>query len=64
MQLFSKNKKKFLGAIPSEQMAGRLYDKRSIFAKGLKAKTNFNYTKKQLMRLLQGDNDLNESETE
>lgn len=35
-----------------------MYDKRSILAKGLKAKTNFDYTKKQLERLLQNKNDL------
>ena len=44
--MFSNYRKKFLGQITSEALAARIYDKRSITANGLKAKTNFSYTKK------------------
>ena len=45
-------------------MAARIYDKNVIFNHGLKAKTNFNYTKRQLHRLLQREDDFNLSESD
>lgn len=43
---------KYLGSINSERMAARVYDRCCIRANGLKAKTNFSYTKEQLLRML------------
>ena len=54
--------KKFIGQIPSELLAARIYDKRTILNNGLKAKTNFNYTKKQLDRLLLNDTEFSVSD--
>ena len=62
MQVFSNYKKRFLGQVPKEILAARIYDKRAIQVNGLKAKTNFNYTKKQLERMLQNEDDVRESE--
>ena len=62
MQVFSNQRKKFLGQIPSETLAARIYDKRSITANGLKAQTNYSYTKKQLMKLLENEEDVRESD--
>ena len=61
--MFSKNCKKFIGCIPSESLAARIYDKRTIILKGFSAKTNFNYTKRQLAKILsKKDEDIRESE--
>ena len=50
------------GAIQSEVNAAKIYDKRAILAKGLHAKTNFNYSKNHLERILVDDDDLVEYE--
>lgn len=44
--------KKYFGAITSELDAARFYDRKSIATFGLKAKTNFSYTKKQVLDIL------------
>ena len=62
MQVFSNYRKKFLGQIQKEHLAARIYDKRAIMTRGLKAKVNFNYTKKQLDRLIQTDDDFSEAD--
>ena len=46
VQVLSNYNQKFRGQIASEHLAARIYDKRVIQTRGLKAKTNFNYTKK------------------
>ena len=57
------NKQKFhRGQIFSERRAAQIYDKRTILTKGLNARTNFNYTKKQIEGLLDHDDDSNEPE--
>lgn len=43
-------------------MAARIYDKRVIIGSGFRAKTNYNYTKRQLDHLLQNTYDLEEFE--
>ena len=58
MQVLLNLKKKYKGQIRTERLAARIYDKRAIFANGLKAKTNFNYTKGQLRRILSSRFDL------
>ena len=62
VQVFSNYRKKFLGQIRSENLAARIYDKRAIMTNGLKAKTNFDYTKRQLRKLLQNDEDVHEAD--
>ena len=50
--------------ISSERLAARIYDKGAIIELGLKAKTNFNYTKMQLEKILRGEDELDESDCE
>ena len=40
------------GSIKFERCAARIYDKRAILANGLSAKTNYNYTKAAIERML------------
>ena len=53
---------KHRGSIKVERFAARIYDKRQILAHGLFAKTNFNYTKSELTKMLVDDDDLIEYE--
>ena len=55
-------KKEHIGQIESEALAARIYDKRVIIGNGLKAKTNFNYSKRQLERLLSDDSETTQTE--
>lgn len=55
-------KKKYKGQIRTERLAARIYDKRAICAHGLRAKTNFSYTKQQLQRILVSTGDLTEED--
>ena len=64
VQVLLNLKKKYKGQIRTERLAARIYDKRAIFAHGLKAKTNFSYTKRQLSRILASREDLSEEELE
>ena len=45
-------KKKYLGTLPTEELAARFYDKVAIQYQGAKAKTNFGYNKEQIMSVL------------
>ena len=45
VQVQLNQRKKYKGQIKTERLAARVYDKRAIFAYGIKAKTNFDYTK-------------------
>ena len=44
--------KKYLGSLQNPEQAARLYDKVVIQQQGLKAKTNFSYTRDDLVMLL------------
>ncbi|TNV83479.1 hypothetical protein FGO68_gene3610 [Halteria grandinella] len=44
--------KKYLGSMPNEEGAARLYDRVVIQQQGLKAKTNFSYTRDDLAQIL------------
>lgn len=50
--------KKYLGAISSEQRAAKLYDKYAIIIQGLQAKTNYQYTKKEVINLLEEEDEI------
>ena len=45
-------KKKYLGTLPSEEMAAKFYDKVAVQYQGVKAKTNFQYSKAQILQIL------------
>lgn len=45
-------KKKYLGTLPTEELAAKFYDKVAIQYQGAKAKTNFAYTKQQILQVL------------
>jgi len=45
-------KKKYFGGISTEREAAIFYDKLSILTNGLAAKTNFNYRKSDLMKIM------------
>jgi hypothetical protein len=57
----SNQNKYYSGSIPDEAMAARVYDKYSIRTLGLRAKTNFNYTRRDLINLLEDYNSSIES---
>lgn len=52
VMIMGPTKKKYFGAIQEEREAAVLYDKLSILTNGLAAKTNFNYRKSDLMKML------------
>jgi hypothetical protein len=41
-----------MGGIETEHEAALIYDKNSILVKGLKSKTNFSYTKNEILHIL------------
>jgi AP2-like factor, euAP2 lineage len=45
-------KKFYIGGIKTELEAAKLYDKLAIFYHGIEAKTNFQYTKRQIEALI------------
>ena len=47
--------KEYNGGFPSELKAAQIYDRKSISTYGLKAKTNFNYSKKEVLEILEND---------
>ena len=51
--LTGNSKKVYIGAIDDQQEAAVLYDIVSILFHGLKAKTNFDYTKEQVIDILE-----------
>lgn len=48
MQLLGNLRKRYIRSINSEEIAGRIYDHYAIITHGLKAKTNFSYTKEEI----------------
>lgn len=46
-------KKHYIGSITSEEKAAKIYDRHAILTHGLRAKTNFSYTKTQIKRILE-----------
>ena len=53
MQLLGNLKKHYIGSINSEEKAARIYDRHAILTHGLRAKTNFSYTKTQILKILE-----------
>ena len=49
-------KKKYLGTLPDEELAARFYDKVAIQNQGVKAKTNFTYSKEEIVEILKLEN--------
>lgn len=45
--------KTYIGTYKSDEMAAWVYDKYSILTNGIQAKTNFNYTKSEVLEILQ-----------
>lgn len=52
VQLGNTLSKRYIGSANSEEEAARLYDRKAILTNGLKAKTNFSYTKTQIEQIL------------
>ena len=52
MMIMGDFKKFYIGAIDDEKEAAILYDKLSILLHGLKAKTNFSYSKRDITNIL------------
>jgi len=55
MMIMGNFKKMYVGAIDKEQDAALLYDKVAILFHGLKAKTNYDYTKSDIEKFLSED---------
>jgi len=45
VQLLGNLRKHYIGSIQNEERAARIYDRHAILTHGLRAKTNFSYTK-------------------
>ena len=52
VQLGNTLSKRYIGSAPTEEEAARLYDRKAILTNGLKAKTNYAYTKRQIEYVL------------
>lgn len=50
-------KKHYIGSISTEQKAAKIYDRHAILTHGLRAKTNFSYTKDQILKILTREKD-------
>lgn len=48
-------KKHYIGSINSEEKAAKIYDRHAILTHGLRAKTNYSYTKAQIVTMLQNE---------
>ena len=46
-------KKHYIGSINTEERAARIYDRHAILTHGLRAKTNYSYTKTQILKILE-----------
>lgn len=51
-------KKHYIGSINTEESAARIYDRHAIVTHGLRAKTNYNYMKKEIIALLEKEDEL------
>lgn len=45
-------RKRYIGSINSEEAAAKIYDHYAIITHGLRAKTNFEYTKAQIQEIM------------
>jgi hypothetical protein len=50
-------KKHYIGSIEKEEKAARIYDRHAILTHGLRAKTNFSYTKPDIQTILLREKD-------
>lgn len=50
-------KKHYIGSITSESKAARIYDRHAIMTHGLRAKTNYSYTKTEIEQILVNEKD-------
>lgn len=53
VMIMGKKRKNYFGRFKCELEAAKFYDKLAIVTKGLSANTNFNYTKVQIMEILE-----------
>jgi hypothetical protein len=51
-------KKHYIGSINTEERAARIYDRHAIITHGLRAKTNFNYTKGDIKDILDREDEI------
>ena len=54
-----KKKKRYLGSFSNEEEAARAYDKVALQHHGIKAKTNYDYTKEEVKKIMEGPKLLN-----
>jgi hypothetical protein len=50
-------KKHYIGSISTELKAARIYDRHAILTHGLRAKTNFSYSKAEIENILENEKD-------
>ena len=58
VQLLGNLRKHYIGSIQSEERAARIYDRHAILTHGLRAKTNFPYTKSQIATILEREEEI------
>lgn len=51
--IMGKNKKQYIGAIEEETEAALIYDYHAVINHGLRAKTNFNYTRDEILNIIE-----------
>eukprot|EP00347_Sterkiella_histriomuscorum_P003222 403365125 len=51
VMIMGKSKKQYIGAIEDESEAALIYDWHAVVTQGIRAKTNFSYTRDQLMKI-------------
>lgn len=52
VQLLGNLRKRYIGSIGSEESAARIYDHYAIISHGLRAKTNFSYTRAEIQSIV------------
>lgn len=50
--------KKYIGAVDSEEIAARFYDKYALIIQGFEAKTNYSYTRREIEQLIHADDNM------
>lgn len=59
--MLANKSKHYVGKLSSQHQAARIYDRIQIYEFGIQARTNFSYTKEEVMRILERGNNFEDS---